>query len=414
MTTSPSKIPIPSGCEHKDDHVIGRHDQSYLRCSPTYPPSPLKCTDLAPQAVRSRYLDLSRAAQSAASAPPTGQAVDDDDEYEPDFEPEDAEQIGNRLDGLSPADVAPISAAPLAPYKLPEVPPLSQQEVLTYGKLAVRQGFEMLAGAEEKEKSKSTKGGFNRIAASDYGRDAWITILARLATRANAGLDDPDEGIKDEFVQRQGKGSMGISNAVREGLLEYVMRDWKKRLDIAISWLNEEWYNDTIVAESAKIAAKANNINGNTAPTVTSSPKQNYPIWALRLLDRIIVIVEYTDKILLRLLSEMPAIDHEILRRIKKMAEDPERIDLACTALQYLYMFRPPVKNLVLEVLAELWRENDRAKPSARKLLMRWNPVVLQEEVNGAAGGGGDVKMEGGGQLEKESANGALEVKAPS
>jgi symplekin len=369
---------------------------------------------MTPQAVRSRYLDLSRAAQSATFAPATGQAVDDDDEYEPDFEPEDAEQIVNRLDGLSSAEVVPITAAPLAPYKLPEVPQLTQQEVLTYGKLAVRQGFEMLAGAEEKEKSKSTKGGFNRIAASDYGRDAWITILARLATRANAGLDDPDEGIKDEFAQKQGKGSMAISDAVREGLLEYVMRDWKKRLDIAISWLNEEWYNDTIVAESAKIAANANNMNGNTTLAVTSSPKRNYQTWALRLLDRIIVIVEYTDKILLRLLSEMPAIDHEILRRVTKMAEDPERIDLACTALQYLYMFRPPVKDLVLEVLAELWRENERAKPSARKLLMRWNPVVLQEEANGAAGDGGDVKMEDGGQLVKESANGALEVKAPS
>ena len=35
------------------------------------------------------------------------------------------------------------------------------------------------------------------------------------------------------------------------------------------------------------------------------------------------------------------------------MAEDPERIDLACTALHYLYMFRPPVRTIVTDVLAE-------------------------------------------------------------
>ncbi|KAF2682397.1 hypothetical protein K458DRAFT_370230 [Lentithecium fluviatile CBS 122367] len=359
-------------------------------------------------AVRSRYLALSKAAPNAAPAPAT--APDDEDEYEPDFEPEDAEQVVNRLDGLSSTDNFPIPAAPLAPYKLPEVPPLTQQEVQVYGNLAVRQAFEMLAVAEEKEKSKTSKGGFNRLAASDFGRDAWITILSRLATRASAGLDDPDEGIKDEFVQEHAKGSLAISETVREGLLEYVMKDWKKRLDIAISWLNEEWYNDTVMAESARMAAKANNVNGNASRVVTHAPKSNYQTWALRLLDRIIVIVEYTDKILLRLLSEMPALDHEILRRIKKMAEDPERIDLACMVLQYLYMFRPPVRDLVVEVLTELWRENDRAKPSAAKWLNRWNPAVLQEEANGTAGNGGEVKMENG--VGKESANGAFGVKA--
>jgi symplekin len=364
--------------------------------------------------VRSRYLSLSKAPPSASYPSATAPGIDDDDEYEPDFEPEDAEQVVNRLDGLSSADAVSVPAAPLAPYKLPEVPPLTQHEVQSYGNMAVRQAFEMLVSAEEKEKSKSAKGGFNRLAASDYGRDAWITILARLASRASAGLDDPEEGIKDEFVQNQVKGGLAISRAVREGLLEYVMKDWKKRLDMAISWLNEEWYNDTIFAESAKIAAKTYSINGNSTSAVAQAPKANYQTWALRLLDRIIVIVEYTDKALLRLLSEMPAIDHEILRRIKKMAEDPERIDLACMVLQYLYMFRPPVKDLVVEVLAELWRENDRAKPSARKLLVKWKPVVLQEEANGAAGIGSEVKMDVGGQLEKESANGALEVKAAS
>jgi symplekin len=64
----------------------------------------------------------------------------------------------------------------------------------------------------------------------------------------------------------------------------------------------------------------------------------------------------------------------------------------------------------VVDILAELWQENDRAKPSARKLLLRWRPEVLGEERSATP----IVKKEGEGQLAKESANGTLEVKAVS
>lgn len=364
--------------------------------------------------MRSRYLNLSKATPSVTpSGPTTASAIDDEEEYEPDFEPEDHEQIVNRLDGLAPTDIPSAPTAPLAPYKLPEAPPLTEPEVQKYGDMTVRRAFGMLGTIDEKEKGKGTKGGFNRLAASDYGRDAWITILARLATRANAGLEDPNEGIKDEYAVKNVKGSKSISDAVRDGLYQYVMYDWKRRIDVAISWLNEEWFNDTILTQSAKISNKAGNLNGNAASSIPL-PKGNYRHCTLRLIDGILPYVEHTDKILLRFLSEIPALDYDILIRVKKMAEDPERIDLACMVLQYLYMFRPPVRNLVVDILSEIWRDNDRAKPSARKLLTRWRPEALQEEVNGANGDMEGIKKEGEAHLEKESANGALEVKAAS
>lgn len=352
--------------------------------------------------------------QATRTAPtPVAPAIDEEEEYEPDFEPEDAEQAVNRLDSLPPTDLPPTPSAPLVPYKLPEAPPLTEQEVHKYGDMTVRRAIGMLSGIDEKEKSKGAKGGFNRLAASDYGRDAWVTILSRLATRASAGLEDPNEGIKDEYAVKHGKGSPSISDAVRDGLYQYILYDWKKRIDVAISWLNEEWYNDTILAQEAKKAAKANSINGNVGSAVSEAPKGHYHRCTLRLLDGILPYVEHTDKVLLRLLSEIPALDHEILRRVRKMAEDPERIELACMVLHYLYLFRPPARDVVVDVLTEIWRTNDRAKPSARKHLMRWKPEVLrEEEANGMVGDGGAVKKEGETQLEKESANGALEVKA--
>lgn len=362
------------------------------------------------QIVRSRYATfLQTAPKIIAGQPATAPAIEDEEEYEPDFEPEDAEQIINKLDGLPPIGFPqqPGPSATLAPYKLPEAPPLSSQEAQKYGDLTVHRAFGMLASVDENQKNKVTKGGFSRLAASDYSRDAWVTILSRLATRASAGLEDPEENIKDEYAVKSVKGSLSISNAVRDGLYQYIMYDWKKRVDVAISWLNEEWYNDIVLAQSTKDSAKNGAVNGDTK---SSPPNGNYHRCALRLIDGILPYVEHTDKILLRFLSEVPALDYELLVRMKKMAEDPERIDLACTALHYLYMFRPPVRTIVVDVLAEMWKENDRAKPSARKLLLRWRPDVLGEETSGTP----TMKTEGDAQLVKESANGALEVKAAS
>lgn len=361
--------------------------------------------------MRSRYLSLSQATVRQPQAQPgTGPAAEDEEEYEPDFEPEDAEQVINRLDGLPPTDLAPQSgpSAPLAPYKLPEAPPLSQQEVQKYGDQTVYRAFGMLSSVDENQRSKTTKAGFNRLAATDYGRDAWVTILSRLATRANAGLDDPDENIKDEFAVKSTKGSLLISESVRDGIYNYIIHDWKKRIDVAISWLNEEWYNDQVLAQSSKKSVK-NGTNGHTSPDIDER-QGNYKRCALRMFDGILGFVENTDKILLRFLSEIPALDHEILTRLKTMAKDPERIDLACSALQYLYMFRPPVRTIVVDILAEMWQENERARPGAGKLLRKWRPSVLGEEGSSAP----TVKGESDAHLAKESANGALEVKAAS
>jgi symplekin len=360
--------------------------------------------------VRSRYLTLSRATPRQPPVQSTAAPAEDEEEYEPDFEPEDTEQVINRLDGLSPTDLPP-QAGPttaLAPYKLPEAPPLSEHEVQKYGDQTVYRAFGMLASIDENQKTKVTKSGFNRLAATDYSRDAWITILSRLATRANAGLDDPDKGIKDEYAVKSSKGSVAIGEKVRDGLYTYIIQDWKKRIDVAISWLNEEWYNDNVLAQSAKHSAK-NGTNGH-ASMGSDTTKGNYQRCALRMFDGILGFIEHTDKILIRFLSEIPTLDHEILSRLKTMAKDPERIDLACSTLQYLYMFRPPVRTIVVDILAELWQENDRAKPSARKLLLRWRPEVLGEERSATP----IVKKEGEGQLAKESANGTFEVKAVS
>lgn len=284
--------------------------------------------------------------------------MDDDDEYEPDFEPEDAEQVINRLDSVPPDDVVQkrMPDAPIAPYKLPEAPPLTQQEVQRYGDETVRRVLGMVSTIDEPSaKAKASKGGFNRLAASSFDRDSWITIVARLATRASSGLDDPEDGIKNEYNQMSKKGSFSLSDTIRDGLYNYIMYDWKRRIDLAINWLNEEWYNDKLQLQAFRRDAKAHQMNGNGAVT-PPEPKGNYRRCVLRVLDGIIAYIEGTDKVLLRFISEIPEVDREILGRVKKMAEDPERIDLATMVLQYLYMFRPPARETSVDVLEDMWR----------------------------------------------------------
>ncbi|EUC44279.1 hypothetical protein COCMIDRAFT_98561 [Bipolaris oryzae ATCC 44560] len=361
-------------------------------------------------AVRARYQTLRQNAASQPVQPPSAPAAEDEEEYEPDFEPEDAEQIMNKLDGI-PSNPFPTQQGPstaLAPFKLPEAPPLSDQDVQKYGDMTVQRAFGMLSSVDETQKSKATKGGFNRLAATDYSRDAWVTILSRLATRASAGLDDPTDGIKDEYAVKSTRSSNPrISDSIRDSLYQYILYDWKRRIDVAISWLNEEWYNDMILAQSAETPLPNGTVNG-ISPS--KPPRGNYHRCALRLIDGILPYIEHTDKILLRFLSEIPSIDYTLLVRLKKMAEDPERIDLACNALHYLYMFRPPVRKIVVDVLAEMWAENERAKPSARKLLLRWRPEVLGSEMAGNNTTQLVVKTESG----VDNAAGKVEVGAAS
>jgi len=164
---------------------------------------------------------------------------------------------------------------------------------------------------------KSAKLGFNRLAASDYDRDSWVTVVTRLATRGTAGLEETSTTIKQEH------GSVGVrrntfsmSDAIREALYRYVLDDFRRRIDVAISWLNEEWYNDQVQARTGSLRL------------------QHYDRLALQVLDAMVPYLDAKDKVLIRFLSEIPAINHGILERVKKLAKDPERVSLACNALQ--------------------------------------------------------------------------------
>lgn len=263
---------------------------------------------------------------------------EEDDDYEPDFQPvEDEEQIVNKLD--APVEQAKSKAADMAigPFKMPPPPSMSHAQTLESGKAVVERVFGVMQNLHE-PLSKKSKAGINRLAASTYDQSAWITVLTRLATRAAAGLESIPHAIKSENDVQLEANQASVSNKIREHLEMYILGDFRKRIDIAVAWLCEEWYND-------RIQMKAN-----------ETTILHYEKWTLRLLDHIIPYLDSKDKILMRFLSEIPELGTEVLNRVKGLCRNPDMITLALTSLLYLVLMKPPARELALDTMEDVWK----------------------------------------------------------
>ncbi|SMQ46888.1 unnamed protein product [Zymoseptoria tritici ST99CH_3D1] len=323
--------------------------------------------------VRSRWLELSKKTAVDAAKAVTGD--DDDDDYDPLATFEDTDQILNRLDDAPPNGVAPEIA--VTTFNLPPPPPLTDQDRDEYSKTALTRVFGTLASLDKEAKPKARQAhehGFNRLAAvsASHDREGWITLVTRLATRSSFDLGEKDEVKKenqDRSLSKRGH-VFNLSAGIRESLLNYVMESFRSRMEVAIIWLNEEWYSD-------RLQQKQNEAQG---MDVDSDDLPNYWFWTLRLLDGMMPYFDVKDgRILIRLLSEVPAINRDVLDRVRKIAEDPERVAISTNALLYLIMFKPPVRELAIDCVEQMWRENSDAKTSTKKILVKWRPAVLEE-----------------------------------
>lgn len=286
--------------------------------------------DEAVNNVRSRYITLSRAQSAAQNQPLSSENQEDDEEdYEPDFQPtEDPEQILNKADDLVPEDPLQTTAeVALGPFKLPQPVPLTPEENYQLGKSTLSRVFSMMSVLDD-QSAKRPKRGLNRLAGSNYDREAWITVITRLATRASADLEG-ESGIDDnensKVVINGQSTNVSLSDGIRENLWKYIIEDFRARIHIAISWLNEEWFNDQIQLQ--------NRSRSPDSKTPLPQPQKHYEKWVLKVLDVIIPYLDAKDKLLIRFLSEIPAIDERILERVKGLARDPERVVLAVNSI---------------------------------------------------------------------------------
>lgn len=258
-----------------------------------------------------------RQAAAAAGAP-----EEEDDDYEPEYQPMDvSESAAEQTDAVTSeaAELQPDLVS-LGPFVLPQPPPLSEDEAGEIGRTAVGRVFEMLASTEVASKPAKNNSqqqlGFARMAGSNFDRDAWVTLLTRLATRAPAGLERPP-GVPTKKPT--------ISDSIREMLYRYILEDFRARVNIGVTWLNEEWYNDRI-----QMKFTADQRGEDEEPTVPL----HYDRWVLRLLDGFLPYLDSRDtKIFIRFLSEIPEVTIPITQRVASLAKDPERVNLCVQSL---------------------------------------------------------------------------------
>lgn len=322
--------------------------------------------------IRDRLTALANAPPPPRPVEPNAQTSpldveEDEDEYEPDFYPaEDTEQILNKLDN-APAEIPPPDAVPELPesvnalaslgtFKLPPPPTLDPTTAARVFQGIVSRVWAPIDYNLLEDTSSSTtstthrkqKAGLNRLAASSADRDSWFTFIIRIATRSTSGLEDKNMvAVKSEDPSMalihgmQHQPPATVNDAIRERLYNYILADFRKRLDIAIQWLCEEWYAD-------KLATK------HLPP---SSQVLHYEKWTLRLFDGILPYITPQDKLLMRFLAEIPELSPTVLRRLKLLCRDPSTVQLALSALLYMIMMKPPAKEMALDVVGEVWVE---------------------------------------------------------
>lgn len=311
--------------------------------------------DTAINVAKARFLALQKRAVAAPDA------IDDGDDI---YTPPD---VG------TPPTKTPAPELPIQPFHLAPPAPLNEQETAEFEETAKDRLFIALERLEDdsrhKGKTQNTdkETGFNRLVSTgEQDRDGWICLLTRLATRTVPESGVVNEGIrvKDEYAAQK-SAPLDFPSRIREAFHKYIMDDWRPRIDVAIAWLNEEWYAERLLLPTPKGAVQ-------DLPTYESN--------TLQLLDSLVPYLDTKDgRYLTRLLSEIPYLPAGVFERIERIALDPERVKLSTDLLLYLVMLRPPARELALDCLENLWRSNRDAKAAAARVLGKWRPDVVKD-----------------------------------
>lgn len=191
----------------------------------------------------------------------------------------------------------------------------------------------------------------NKIAITSWSKSSWVILLTRLATRGISPSGSTDEETEDSE----------LSDLIRDSIFKYFLDDIHDRIDIIIQWLNEEWYTEF-----------TKNFDPNSE-TTTKTP--TYLKWTEKTLDTLIPFLEKSHrKLFIRLLSDLPFLNEELVKKLKSLCIDPERSSLGFQALQFLIMFKPPVKSHCLDILKDLYENNEDLKSNSLSLLKKYLP----------------------------------------
>ncbi|ODV94645.1 hypothetical protein PACTADRAFT_34393 [Pachysolen tannophilus NRRL Y-2460] len=280
-------------------------------------------------------------------------------------------------DGDQPIDRAELedSYNPESSFQLPPPKILTYEEKKQYLKGIINHYLKLANESENmakvaSEKFKNDNSELSKVAIQNWNKDSWLVLLTRLATR---GL------LEEEKKEINGdREDENLSDLIRNAIFHYFADDIRGRVDIVIEWLNEEWFSEYIKNEKKAIDLKENT-DGSQPETIkqenedTSSAERallslhakgsivttpNYILWTSKVLDSMLLFLESNDrKIFIRLLSDLPYLNKDLVWKIKSLCLDPIRFKIGFQSIQFLIMYRPPVKETCIDLLKELYEE---------------------------------------------------------
>ncbi len=301
---------------------------------------------------------------------------DDDDDYDP-----DALSLGNSSNTPMRPETAILDSESeeeddddddeekylvSSTFSLPPPQPLSKQTKKTHLQKIIER-FIKLAEKDPKEiaslnffngdaNSSLTQENSNLkalfgVAITDWTKDSWLVIFTRLITR---GIEAGEVNTKD-----LSENANDLSSIARSALFKYFLGNVRDRMDMIVSWLNEEWFNEYVARNDGKIPLDKH--------------KSVYYYWAYRVLDNLINFLEKSDwKVFIRLLSDLPELDEALIERLKSLCIDPERREIGFKALKFLILYRPPVKSICLDVVEDLYKNNTDLEEACLSILKKY------------------------------------------
>lgn len=292
-----------------------------------------------------------------------------------------------KLDEDDTSETREMDYNPETTYTLPAPKTLSFQQKKEHVNLIVKNFFELANkkdGTAEAARDETGNSELTKVAINTWREDSWLVLLTRLATRGMHTIDSKDKESADI------KNNEQLSDIIRKALFDYFLANIHERIDLVIEWLNEEWYNEKVMNEQVVREEVTRRLTAlyKSNPYLISDLEQSirdevekteigtpvYDLWGQRVVDAMIPFLEPTDrKVFLRLLSDLPSLNREMIDGIKSLCADPARSKLGFLALQFLIMYRPPVKPACLDVLRDLSSgDQEDLKAEAQTLLKKY------------------------------------------
>ena len=290
--------------------------------------------------------------------------------------------------------------SPETNYTLPPPKDLSYQDKKEHINLIIKNFFKLadknVSDVEEKQelggKDTVTKE-LTKIAIKAWKKDSWFVLLTRLATRGMRTVDSTKAVIGSEKVENESTDvaqNEELSDIIRQSIFDHFLDNVHSRIDLIIEWLNEEWYSEKVFNEDVvykQLTEKyieeyeSNPVENDSVEERVNReidnieiPTPTYNKWTGKVLDSLIPFLEPNDKkIFIRLLSDLPYLNEDLVSRIKSLCFDPVRSKIGFLSLQFLIMYRPPVKLACIHILEDLSNsDQEDLKEEATKLLKKY------------------------------------------